>query len=232
MAYGRAMASIRERVRQELTREILAAARQQLATVGPVALSLRAVARDVGLASSAVYRYFPSRDELLTALIVEAYDDLAETVERVEAAVPPADHSRRWTAICVAVRDWALAHPHEFALVYGTPVPGYAAPERTIAAATRVPMLMIALIRDVVGTRRAEPEPAAGPPAVYGELLASMGPQVPADRAVLGMMAWTWLIGRVGFELHGHLVGVVDPAGADAAFGWEAAAVRVGFGLA
>ena len=227
------MASVRERVRQELTQEILAAARRQLATVGPVALSLRAVARDVGLASSAVYRYFPSRDELLTALIVEAYDDLGETVERAEAAVPRAEPAERWQTVCRAARDWARARPHEFALVYGTPVPGYAAPERTVAAATRVPVLLIALIRDVLAAGREPPAPpVTGPPAAYAELLASMGPDVPADRAVLGMMAWTWLIGRIGFELHGHLVGVIDPAAADAAFGWEVTAVQSAFGLA
>jgi len=226
------MTSVRERVRQEVTREILAAARHQLATVGPVALSLRAVARDVGMASSAVYRYFPSRDELLTALIVEAYDDLGETVERAEAAVPRAEHARRWQAVCRVTREWGLGHPHEFALVYGTPVPGYVAPERTVAAATRVPQLLIALIRDVLAGPAPPGSAPADPPAAYGELLVTMGPEVPADRAVLGMMAWTWLIGRVGFELHGHLVGVVDPAAADAAFAWEADAVRTTFALA
>lgn len=240
------MTKVRERVRHELTREILAAARQQLATVGPVALSLRAVARDVGMASSAVYRYFPSRDELLTALIVEAYDDLGATVERAEAAVPRAEHARRWQTVCRGVRGWGLARRHDFALVYGTPVPGYAAPRRTVPAATRVPMLLITLIRDLVADepdRRDRPDrsdrpdrpdrrdrrdrsdrPAPTvPPAAYAELLDAMGPEIPADRAVLGLMAWTWLIGRVGFELHGHLVGVVDPAAADAAFDWEAA---------
>ena len=225
------MASVRERVRQELTREILEAARRQLATVGPVALSLRAVARDVGMASSAVYRYFPSRDDLLTALIVEAYDDLGDAVERAEATVPRAEHGRRWRAVCLTARDWALAHRHEFALVYGTPVPGYVAPERTVAAATRVPAVLTALIRDVVAAGGTPPAAAPGPPAAYPDLLAAMGPQVPAERAVLGMVAWTWLIGRIGFELHGHLVGVVDPAGADAAYAWEVAAVQGALGV-
>ena len=234
------MTTVRERVRQELTGEILAAARRQLATVGPVALSLRAVAREVGMASSAVYRYFPSRDELLTALIVEAYDDFGASVERVEAAVPRGEHERRWDAICGGARDWGLAHPHDFALVYGTPVPGYAAPRLTVPAATRVPMLLIGLLLDlapaslppagppaVAGPAPAVGPPAVGPPAAYADLLASMGPQIPPDRAVLGLMAWTWLIGRIGFELHGHLVGVVDPAAADAAFTWEATQTRV-----
>jgi AcrR family transcriptional regulator len=215
------MATVRERVRQEQTREIVAAARRQLATVGPVDLSLRAVAREVGLASSAVYRYFASRDDLLTALIVEAYDELGGTVERAEAAVPRADHAGRWLAVCTAARRWGLDHPHEFALVYGTPVPGYAAPRRTVAAAVRIPRLLVALLRDgLTGD-----EPAVEVPPAYEELLAFMGPEVPADRAVLGLAGWTWLIGRISFELHGHLHGVVDPTGGDAAYAWEVAAM-------
>jgi AcrR family transcriptional regulator len=226
------MATARERVRQELTREILEAGRRQLATVGPVELSLRAVAREVGLASSAVYRYFASRDELLTALIVEAYDELGDAVERAEAAVPRADHGARWAAVCTAARAWGLAHPHEFALVYGTPVPGYVAPRSTVPAATRLPRLLVALLRDAVAAGRPAPVTPAGVPAgAYGDLLEIMGPDVPADRAVLGMEGWTWLVGRVGFELHGHLVGVVDPARADAAYAWEAAAMGTALGL-
>jgi AcrR family transcriptional regulator len=224
--------SVRERVRRELTGEILAAARRQLGEVGPADLSLRAVARELGMASSAVYRYVPSRDELLTLLILAAYDDLGEAAERAEAAVPREDRAGRWTAVGQAARAWALANPHEFALVYGTPVPGYVAPERTIEAATRIPRLLIALLRDVVAAGAPEPPvPPESPPAAYPDLLAAMGPDVPPARAVLGMAAWTWLVGRIGFELHGHLVGIVDPARADEAYLWECTAVRTSFGL-
>ncbi len=227
------MASVRDRVRQEVTQEILDTARRQLATVGPAELSLRAVAREVGMASSAVYRYFPSRDDLLTALIVGAYHDLGAAVEQAEAAVPRADRARRWQTICVAARRWGLDHPHEFTLIYGTPVPGYVAPERTVAAATRVQRLLIALLRDVVAAG-APPvaTPAGAPASAYPELLALMGPHVPVDRAVLGIVAWTWLVGRIGVELNGQLVGVIDPAAADPAYSWEAAAVGTAVGLA
>ena len=77
----------RERAREEITAEILSAARARLQEAGPGELSLRAVARDVGMVSSAVYRYFPSRDDLLTALILQCYDELGEAVERADAAV-------------------------------------------------------------------------------------------------------------------------------------------------
>src|SRR5258706_12647791 len=104
--------SVRARVRAGLVDEIKSIARRQLAEHGAAALSLRAVAREVGMVSSAVYRYFPSRDSLLTALIVAAYDGLGATVERTVAKVPPADFVGRWTAICDRVRRWAIANPH------------------------------------------------------------------------------------------------------------------------
>src|SRR3954471_654211 len=122
----------RARARAELTEEIKAAARRQVAEEGSAALSLRAVAREVGMVSSAVYRYFPSRDSLLTALIVEAYDGLGTAVERAVAKVPADDLVGRWNTICDRVRRWAIANPHEYALIYGSPVPGYRAPVTTI----------------------------------------------------------------------------------------------------
>ena len=116
----------RARARAELTDEIKREARRQLAEHG-ADLSLRAVARELGMASSAVYRYFPSRDDLLTALIVDAYDALGETAEqalaRAEGGV-----TERWLALSTSIRAWAVEHPHDYALLYGSPVPGYRAP--------------------------------------------------------------------------------------------------------
>src|SRR3954451_7681714 len=115
----------RERVRAELTKEITDIARRQLATEGAGGLSLRAVARELGMVSSAIYRYFPSRDDLLTALIVDAYDDLGTCAEASVADGARESALVRWQGVCRAVRAWALAHPHEYALLYGSPVPGY-----------------------------------------------------------------------------------------------------------
>src|ERR1043166_4451027 len=122
----------RERVRAELIREITEVARAQPATGGAAGLSLRAVARELGMVSSAVYRYFPSRDDLLTALIIDGYNAIGAAVERADGACRRDDPHGRGLAACRAVRDWALAHPHEYSLVYGSPVPGYRAPEQTI----------------------------------------------------------------------------------------------------
>jgi AcrR family transcriptional regulator len=113
----------RERTRAEITREILDAARRHLATDGASGLSLRAIARELGVSSSAVYGYVASRDELLTRLIVAAYDTLGIAAETQEAAVDRGDLAGRWAAACDAVRGWALANPNEYALIYGTPRP-------------------------------------------------------------------------------------------------------------
>ena len=122
----------RQRARAELTREIKEAARRQLAETGAPQLSLRAVARELGLVSSALYRYFPSRDDLLTALIIDAYDSLGEAAEAAAAANGTAGPRGGWRAVCHAVRDWARANPHEYTLIYGSPVPGYQAPRDTV----------------------------------------------------------------------------------------------------
>ena len=124
---------LRARVRAELVQEIKQEARRQVARAGAPALSLRGVARQLGMASSAIYRYFPSRDQLLTALIVDAYQAIGEATEAADAACERQDFVGRWRAGCHEVRHWALANPHEYALVYGSPVPGYHAPQDTIA---------------------------------------------------------------------------------------------------
>jgi AcrR family transcriptional regulator len=220
----------RERARAELTREIKEEARRQLATAGADGLSLRAVARSLGMVSSALYRYFPSRDDLLTVLIIDAYNAVGSVVE---AAIgqPDADGARvRWEAACRSVRGWALAHPHEYALIYGSPVPGYRAPSETIEPASRVPLALIAVLRDAVAAGEvvdtpAAPGASAGPVALTGPVaeqaaaLASAmslpaGPAVPLDLLVRAVIAWTQLFGMVSFELFGQFVGSFEPADA------------------
>src|SRR2546421_368748 len=106
--------SARRRAREEITLEIVGTARRHLATQGAVGLSLRAVARELGMVSSAVYRYVASRDELLTLLIIDGYNALGAAAEQAEQAVARPDLVGRWLVLCHAVRDWALASPHEY----------------------------------------------------------------------------------------------------------------------
>jgi AcrR family transcriptional regulator len=216
-------AGARARVRAELTREIVEAARRQLATDGAAGLSLRAVARELGMASSAVYRYFASRDELLTALIVDAYDAIGAAAEEAEAAVPRAELRGRWRATCRAVREWALAHPHEYALVYGSPVPGYAAPETTIEPAARAAMLLCRVVADGVaaGTVAPEPDGRDADDVLTPGLAERLGlPPALAPRVVT---AWSGLYGAIGFEVFGQTHGVV----ADHAAYFDAAIERL-----
>ncbi|MCU1659577.1 MAG: regulatory protein TetR, partial [Pseudonocardiales bacterium] len=144
-----AVPTVRARARAEMTEQIKQAARRHLAVDGPD-LSLRAVARDLGLVSSAVYRYFSSRDELLTALIIDGYDALGQAAERAEAVVARRDLAGRWLALGRGIRAWAIDNPHEYALLYGSPVPGYAAPQDTIGPATRPLLVMMSILRDGV----------------------------------------------------------------------------------
>jgi AcrR family transcriptional regulator len=206
----------RDVARLELTRAIMDSARRQLAEVGPAALSVRAVARDLGMVSSAVYRYFPSRDALLTALLVRAYDDLGEAVERADAGVRDrADLRARWRRACHAIRDWALAQPHEYALLYGSPVPGYAAPDDTVAAAARVPLVLLALAaeaheRGLTLTTAPMPVPRKEHRALRGirELTEFT---IDDERLVRCLMAWENVFGHLSLELFGHMYrGVLD----------------------
>lgn len=206
----------REIARAEITARILDTARAHLAEHGAAGLSLRAVARDLGMVSSAVYRYVPSRDDLLTRLITEAFDALGAAVERAEARVAREDVQGRWRATCRAVRKWALAYPHEYALVYGTPVPGYEAPEVTTGPAWRVPRVLIRLLADLVvadqDSARRLPTPPAPPAAMRAvrPLRAKTPAAVPDDVLLAGVLAWTAIFGLVSFELFGHFHGVVD----------------------
>lgn len=214
----------RERARAEITGEILASARRHLADEGAAALSLRAIARDLGMASSAVYRYVPSRDDLLTRLIVEAYDSLGAAAEAAESEVARDDLHGRFVAIGRAVRDWALEHPHEYALIYGSPVPGYRAPQDTIPPASRVPTLLVGVLHDALAADRVmlptDADAAAVAATALAPLAGALPPDLPPGVMAGGILAWSSLFGLVSFELFGHLHNVVteDPAARRAFF--------------
>ncbi|RZT14911.1 TetR family transcriptional regulator [Kribbella sp. VKM Ac-2569] len=203
----------RERARAELTEEIKTAARQQLATVGAEALSLRAISRELGMVSSALYRYFASRDELLTALIIDAYDALGAAAEAAPSGGDPVDD---WIAVYAAVRDWARANPQEYALIYGSPISGYQAPQTTVQPASRVPLLLLGLLQRAQASGRLVTPPDAPSPsgalAQQTEVLVALAPDVPPAVLVRTVIVWTQLFGMLSFELFGQLVGSMDPA--------------------
>ena len=210
---GKPARGIRAENRERLEAAILTIARRHLGEVGAAGLSLRAIARELGMASSAVYRYAASRDELLTRLIVEA-------AERAEAAVPRGDVRERFLATGRAVREWGVAHPFDWALLFGSPVPGYAAPgDRTTPAGTRVQFLLLRILADMAHLGMAtapnadgiSPAARASAAAIADDLgreidIADLAPEL----LLAGIDAWTLLIAGVSREVFGHLGEIAD----------------------
>ncbi|MFE3191080.1 TetR/AcrR family transcriptional regulator [Nocardia sp. NPDC059240] len=208
--------SLRARVRTEMIEEIKTTARKRLAVDG-ANLSLRGVARDMGIVASALYRYFPSRDDLLTALILDSYRSLGDAATRALRTAPPEDERAQWLAVCTAVRDWALANPTEYGLLYGSPIPGYDAPEDTVAPAATVVMLLVGIAIGAweSGRLTATPLPTPLPAPVRTDLRVLIDQQSPGadfpeevlDRVFL---AWTQLFGLITFEIFGRFDGTIS----------------------
>jgi AcrR family transcriptional regulator len=201
--------SPRARARERTMRDIVRIGRKHLATDGAAALSLRAVARDLGLVSSAVYRYVASRDELLTLLVVDGYDELGDAVDAALVAVDRADHAGRMRAIGRAVRAWGLAEPATYALLFGSPVPGYEAPaEQTTGPGTRVVVRLVEVWEDAwrAGVLTAD-EGAVSPRRLSRDLARirrQMGLTVPEQLVARGLFAWAALFGCVTWEVFGQ----------------------------
>ncbi|MGN6414931.1 TetR/AcrR family transcriptional regulator [Flexivirga sp.] len=222
----------RERARIDTMERILESGRSQLAEHGAAALSLRAVARDVGMVSSAVYRYVASRDDLLTALIIEGYRDLAGVAEA--AAAGRAAPGRRFVALCEAIRTWAHDHPHQYALLFGSPVPGYRAPAGTVPDAARTPAAAIRLAEQAwhaggLDTDRAAPPVSQPLRRQARELHAALDTDLPEHVLIRFAAAWTQVFGVIGFDLFGQLVGSFEPGDQVCTYTFRTAAHTIGF---
>lgn len=213
MCHNVPMPTLRERVRAELVSEIKATAIDQLESDN-ADLSLRAIARRMGMASSAIYRYFSSRDDLLTALILDGYGALADAVTETEAHVPRNDLAGRLRACANAIRNWARDHRAEYALLYGTPIPGFRAPQDTVVPVTRLSGVLIGILADGVNdgvfgaTERPEDVRLTDDLSALVEGFAH--PEIPAGLIARGLTAWMGIFGAVSFELWGHLHGVTN----------------------
>ncbi|KHO22102.1 TetR/AcrR family transcriptional regulator [Mycolicibacterium setense] len=111
----------RDRVRQATLNEIHATARRLLVKDGPRAVTVNAVAREMGMSGPALYRYFPNHEALMQALTADCYMEVTRELAGVRAAHAHASASRRILAMCRALRAWATAHPAEFGLMFTTP---------------------------------------------------------------------------------------------------------------
>jgi AcrR family transcriptional regulator len=216
----------RARVRAEITAEIMAAAHEELARVGASALSLRAVARRLEMVPSALYRYFDSRDALLTALIIDAYRSIGAVAR---SAATGSDPMARWLSTAAAVRAWARDHPHEWALVYGSPVPGYQAPQETVEAALEITTVMADIVCSAAPT--APLLPVDAPPGlalVLEPIETLLFPGFPPELVVAALMAWTQLIGMISLELFGHYKGATTDFDRVFAYAMELAGAAAG----
>ncbi|BBZ28771.1 TetR family transcriptional regulator [Mycolicibacterium madagascariense] len=197
----------RQDSRERIEREIVEVGRRHLVTDGAAGLSLRAIARDLGMVSSAVYRYVASRDDLLTLLIVDAYTDLADAVDDARAA-GTGTWRDRIAAMARAARAWAIAHPASWALMYGSPVPGYHAPaDATVGPGTRVIAALFALVAEGVAAGdvpESGPVPTAATTADFDALRTEFG--FPGgDATVLRcFLVWATLVGAISLEVFGQ----------------------------
>ncbi|MFN8079523.1 MAG: TetR/AcrR family transcriptional regulator [Kineosporiaceae bacterium] len=200
----------RQRRHEATAEEIKQVARELMTREGTSSLNLRAIARAMGLTPSALYRYFPSRDAILTALIVDAYDQIGETVEKAIAAAPVDPTSTAILAGVHAFRRWALDHPQEFALIYGPAVPGYEPPvyEQT-PAAMRTGTALLALLVRAMGQGLLQPPADDSVPVALHAALTEIGDKdgtgLPVAATALAMQFWVIVLGMLSAEVFGHL---------------------------
>jgi AcrR family transcriptional regulator len=209
--------SRRERLRAQTSAEIKAIALKLMAERGPDAISLRAIAREMGMTAGAIYSYFATRDDLVTTLIGDVYTSLVEAAESARDAVPESDAGGRIMAWAQAVREWALANPEGFRLIYGDPVPGYQAPEDSpgIAAGVRACTGITGLVAaawPVTGSARQDYDWADFDAGLVAHTREEF-PDLPPAGLALTMRVWGRMHGLMALEIYGHLRGLVhDPA--------------------
>ena len=207
----------RQESRERIEREIIEIGRRHLVTEGAAGLSVRAIARDLGMVSSAVYRYVRSRDDLLTLLLIDAYTELADAVDRAQQST-----SDTWTdrivAIARAARRWAVDQPACWALLYGSPVPGYQAPaEMTVGPGTRV----VGAVFDAVASGIAAgavtvPNVQAAQPmsADFDRVRDEFGFAADDATVLKCFLLWAALVGAISLEVFGQYGAdtLTDPA--------------------
>ncbi|MFH8567121.1 TetR/AcrR family transcriptional regulator [Streptomyces sp. NPDC017993] len=201
----------RERLRAETTAEIKKVALELMASGGPGAITLRAIAREMGMTANAIYSYFATRDDLVTTLIDGVYTSLADAVDAAWDAAPAGDPAARIQAWACAFRNWALANPEGFRLIYGDPVPGYRPPEGGAApdAAHRLCTGITALAAAAwvhAGPHNADSDFTWSDfaPGLLDKVRPAF-PDLPPAAVALAMRIWSRLHGLVSLEIYGHL---------------------------
>ncbi|ORT95539.1 TetR/AcrR family transcriptional regulator [Frankia casuarinae] len=206
----------RERLRQATLDEIKQTARAQLAERGPAALSLRGVARVMGMAPSALYRYVDSREILLAELVADGFASLAEALEAAFDAADPHDHLRRWLQVARAQRRWALDHPTEYGLIFGPGIPcATSTNDRMITQLHRAVAVLFRCMSESTGAGMidtAAVDAQLTPPMRASLQAWGRDHDVAIDAAGLAvcLAVWTQLHGFISLEMFGHLPPALD----------------------
>lgn len=198
----------RLQARREATlQEIIRTAWTQVTERGPAALSLRGIARSMGLTAPALYRYFPGRDELVTAMILASFETLGDALAASIDRMSGEDHARRYLAVGLAYRGWALANPERFALMFGAPIPAdHASPTGMLPAAARAMGVLMAVLQAAWQAGRLQRPPILGP-SLSGQMRAwkeAHAADAHPTVLYLTLVCWARLHGLTTLELHGH----------------------------
>lgn len=200
-----------------LSEAIKETAWQQIAERGAAALSLRAIARRLKITAPAIYKYFPRRDDLVTALIVDAYNSLAESQLAAIESLPAADLERRFTALGLAYREWAVTYSQRYQLIFGTPLPNYKASEEiTLPAATAALVPLIRIIQDLSDAGRLRLDRVAPLTADLEKMLSAWQENaVGMDLEVLyaALVAWSRVHGLISMEIGNHYPAYISDPG-------------------
>jgi AcrR family transcriptional regulator len=202
---------MRERYRAQVRREVKQAALSQLAESRPAGVSVSAIGKQLGVSGPALYRYFASRDELLTELVIDAYDDLAGALRAAAGRVPGREPRARFEALVRAYRSWALAQPHRYQLLFGPPLPGYDAHAQRLADAAQAGMnLLLETLREL-GDHPATPagQPLASQLSAWAH---RHGLDIDPAIALRGVLIWSRVHGFVSLEIAGNFTSMgIDP---------------------
>jgi AcrR family transcriptional regulator len=200
---------IKKKQIQNLPEAIKEAAWKHIAKAGASALSLRAIARELKITAPAIYNYFPNRDALVTALIIDAYKSLGDSQLEARDAVPVEDIGKRMMAIGLAYRHWAHTHPERYELIFGTPIPGYEAPLlEVLPSAARSLSGLTGVVEQLRAAKKLNiktfPKVKAEHKASF-EMWKTYGGDVDILSLSVAMVIWSRVHGIVSLEIAGNL---------------------------
>ena len=182
---------------------------KQIAEYGAPALSLRAIARELKITAPAIYNYFPDRDALVTALIIDAFMSFGDWQLEARDSVPAEDHILRMTAIGLAYRNWAHTFPQRYQLIFGTPIPGYKGPiEKILPSSARSLSALVSVVESmrVAGKLHANTFPKVKSEyKVSFEMWKTYGGEADVLSLSVAMIIWARVHGIVSLEIGGNL---------------------------